>query len=124
MLRDVERLLQHLIGIRREIRFSARHFRQVGYLLLNGSLDDLAVNAQLLKDVIGYVLALLHHACQQVNRLNGLLTIALSHVNCGLNGFLSLNSKFVECHISISFLLFSCYVLSFSALFISKVMPQ
>ena len=70
----------------------------------------LAVHAQLAKEVVGDVLALLHDAVEQVHRLDGLLASRLRTTGSSLHGLLRLDSKLVECHSSI---LLSFYVYCF-----------
>ena len=68
------------------------------YFVVDGSVDDLAVDAELLEYIVGNILALVHDTGEDVYRLNGLLTIALGVVYGALYCFLGFNCKLVKCH--------------------------
>ena len=75
-------------------------------LVLQTQLDALGVHSQLLEHVVRHVFALVHHAGKDVNRLDGLLSIALRRVQRALDSLLGFDGEFVKCHICFSFLCF------------------
>ena len=66
--------------------------------IVDGVLNHLAVNTELLEDIVGNIFAFFHYSGEDVYWFNGLLAIALCDVDRTLNSFLSFNCKFVECH--------------------------
>ena len=109
LLGDVLGIEQYLVGIAREVWLTGTlHTRQVLHLLLQEHSNLIAVHAQLLEDVVGYIRCLLDDTTEKMHRFDGLLTISLRYVHSGLHRFLRLDCKFVECHILISFLSVIC----------------
>ena len=78
----------------------------MAHFALDGILYGLCVHPQLLEDVVGHILSLVHHAGKQVQRLDGLLPVALCGVHRTLDSLLCFNCKFLKCHSSVSFLYF------------------
>lgn len=87
--------------------------RQVLHLLLKEHGNLVAVHAQLLEDVVGYIRCFLDDTTEKMHRFDGLLTISLRYVHSGLHRFLRLDCKFVECHILISFLIIVIFYLCY-----------
>ena len=61
--------------------------------------DLASVHSQFLEDEVGDILAHFKQPCQQMFRLDGLLTLTLYQVDSLLNGLLRFDSKVVEVHI-------------------------
>ncbi len=106
LLRIFHSFLQYGIGVVGEVRLTAFHARQVFELLLYEVLNLHGIDAKFLEHKVRHVAPLLHDTLQEVHRLDGLLVSHLSCVHSLLDGFLSFDCKFVECHILSSFLIF------------------
>ncbi len=73
-------------------------------LLLHETLNLHGIDAKFLEHKVRHVAPFLQDTLQEVHRLNGLLVSHLRCVHSLLDGFLSFDCKFVECHILFSFL--------------------
>ena len=73
-------------------------------LLLHETLNLHGIDAKFLEHKVRHVAPLLQDTLQEVHRLDGLLVSHLRCVHSFLDGFLSFDCKFVECHILSSFL--------------------
>ena len=96
---EVLRPVEHLRGVVGEVGLAALHAWQVVELRVHERLYPLRVHAQLLEEEVRDVLALVHHAGQQVDRLYRLLPQGLALVDSGLHNLLRLDGEFVECHV-------------------------
>ena len=105
LLRKVHRALQDGVGVVAQVRLSALHLGQMGYLLLQGRVDGIGIHAQLLEHEGDHFLAFVDDAGQQVDGLYALLPVLLRNVHRCLYGFLRLDREFVECHFCFSFLI-------------------
>ena len=75
------------------------HLGQTAYLCIHGLLHRGGVHSQLLEDEPCDLLGHLHHAAQQMLRLNGLLPLALYALESFLHCLLGFDGVFVHVHI-------------------------
>ena len=103
--RQLRGFLQHLIGLVGQIGRASRHFRVSIHDPIQRHQHVSAINTQLVKNKIGYVLAFVNHAPQQMSCLDRLLTFFLRKLHGCLHGFLRLNRIIVHVHsLTFSFL--------------------
>ena len=96
--RIVLRPCQHFVAFAAQVRFSALHFRERCDLAFQDLFNLSAVDTQLLEQEVRDIFPHFEDSGQQVLRFDGLLSSCLHEVHSLLDGFLSLDGKFVKCH--------------------------
>ena len=85
---QVNGLLEHVVGFAAEIWFAARDLGRLAHLPLHRAGDEVGVDVEFLEEVFDHVLPAVHHAHEEVWRLDLLLAVALHEVNGVLHGLL------------------------------------
>ena len=99
LLGDIKRFLKHIVAVAAQIGLAAAaHLWQRGYLTLQLLIEHGKIGAYLREDKLHERLTFLYHAFQQMNRLNGLVAVALGKLESFLNGFLRFDCEIIKVH--------------------------